>query len=287
MGRPGGIKLQLKKLSSKFWASAVGPERAERMIAKIAADSGVDLLDIAHRHLGLLKSNNFRSSGELYLAKRIIPTFLPKFDPVLFDIGAHDGSYASLLASSVPNGVIYSFEPNPHSADKLRASLTGERYRIFEQGFSNKPERRELYIFSADPTSARSSVYREAIEESHRKDAEQVICGFDTIDRFCEANKILRIDFMKIDVEGHEFAVLEGAEKMIAAGMIGMIQFDFDEMNIVSRRFFKDFYELLQGYRLFRLDSHALLPIRRYEPRLEIFRQQNFFAIKEELAQKG
>lgn len=272
--------------SKNIWR-LIGPQRAERLIASIALASGLDLLEVAHRRLGLLKSNNFRSTGELYLAKRVIGSFLPKVDPVLFDVGAHDGQYASLLAASVPNGVIFSFEPNPHAAEKMRHSLTGERYRLFEQGFSDTPERRDLFINSADKADACSSVYREVVEQSRRVDTEAVVCSFDTIDHFCETNKILKIDFLKLDVEGHEYAVLEGAEKMLAAGMIGMIQFEFGPANIASRRYLKDFLDLLQGYRFFRLDSHALLPIRQYDPKLEIFRSQIFFAIKEELAKKS
>ena len=257
------------------------------MIVRLAEAAGIDLLDLSHRQLGLLKYATFRQSGELYLAKRVIPTFLPKFEPVLFDIGAHDGSYSSLLAASVPNSLIYSFEPNPHAAEKLRISLTGDRYRIFEQGFSDKAERRELYIFPGELASPYSTVYRDIFDQIHQTGHESILCNFDTLDHFCEVNRVPRIDFLKIDVEGHELSVLRGAEKMIAARSIHMIQFEFSEMNVISRSYLHDFFDLLTGYRIFRLDSHQLIPIRKYEPRWEIFRYQNFFAIKEELAVKS
>jgi len=36
-----------------------------------------------------------------------------------------------------------------------------------------------------------------------------------TLDRFVEANKLPRVDFIKMDVEGHELKVLEGAHETI------------------------------------------------------------------------
>ena len=277
----------MSNITTKIWSALVGTKRTEDIIISLARGTGIDLLDLSHRFMGLLNSSDFRQSGELYLAKRVIPPFLPKSDPVLFDVGAHDGAYSSLLASSVPNGLIYSFEPNPNAAEKLRQSLTGDRYRLFEQGFSAEAEKKELYFNKADPGGQQSSVYRGVVELLHHADAGAVVCFFDTIDRFCEMNHIDRIDFLKIDAAGHEYSILTGAQRMFADKKIGMIQFEFNEMNIIARNYLLDFFDLLQGYRIFRLDSHALIPIRQYHPCLEIFRYQNFFAIREDLAQQS
>jgi len=38
-----------------------------------------------------------------------------------------------------------------------------------------------------------------------------------TIDKFVEANKLPRVDFIKMDVEGHELKVLKGAHETIQA----------------------------------------------------------------------
>lgn len=277
----------MNNLIRKIWSALVGTKRTEDIIVNLARGTGIDLLDLSHRLMGLLNSSDYRHSGELYLAKRVIPSFLPKTDPVLFDVGAQDGAYSSLLASSVPNGVIYSFEPNPHTAEKLRRSLTGERYRLFEQGFSAQAEKKELYFNKAEPGSGQASVYRGVFEQLHHADAEAVVCYFDTIDHFCETTRVARIDFLKIKAEGHEYSILTGAQRMIADGKIGMIQFQFNETNVIARNYLLDFFDLLQGFRIFRLDSHALIPIRQYHPRLEIFRFQNFFAIRDELAQQS
>ena len=62
-----------------------------------------------------------------------------------------------------------------------------------------------------------------------------------------DEKKIDDIDFIKIDVEGHELAVLQGAVNMINQNRIKVIQFEFNVANILSRVFLKDFYDLLEN----------------------------------------
>jgi hypothetical protein len=99
-----------------------------------------------------------------------------------------------------------------------------------------------------------------------------------TIDKFCLKNGIDYIHFMKIDTEGHELEVLKGAASLISREAIGIIQFEFNEMNVLSRVFLRDFYRLLEGYNIYRLDTNRLVPLYGYSPENEIFRFQNFVA---------
>jgi hypothetical protein len=104
-----------------------------------------------------------------------------------------------------------------------------------------------------------------------------------TVDSYCE-NKIDRIDFMKIDVEGHEFEVLKGAVNMINDSRVSMIQFEFNEFNIFSKTFFRDYYRILKDYKLYRImPQNRLLPMGEYDSSHEIFRYQNILAIHNSL----
>ena len=62
---------------------------------------------------------------------------------------------------------------------------------------------------------------------------------------FCATEGIEHIHFLKLDVEGHEVAVLRGAQGMLNRGAISMIQFEFGPANIYSRSYFYDFWSLL------------------------------------------
>ena len=106
-----------------------------------------------------------------------------------------------------------------------------------------------------------------------------------TVDIVVEKNKFEMIDFLKIDVEGYELAVLNGSIKTLENKSISIVQFEFTQLNTTTRIFFKDFYELLSdNYSIYRLLPNGLLEIKQYDPTIqEIFGYQNYVAILKEL----
>ncbi len=58
------------------------------------------------------------------------------------------------------------------------------------------------------------------------KNIDIITCNFDTLDNFCNEMNIDFIDFMKIDVQGAEYLVLEGAEKLLSKKAIKNIQLE-------------------------------------------------------------
>ena len=56
---------------------------------------------------------------------------------------------------------------------------------------------------------------------------------------------------------------------LLTRGAIRTIQFEFNEMNIISHATFKDFWDILRGYHFFRLlPGGRLMPIVVYRPLL-------------------
>ena len=103
-----------------------------------------------------------------------------------------------------------------------------------------------------------------------------------TLDAFCELHGIAAIDFLKLDVEGHELAVLQGAGNMINSGNLRLIQFEFGPANIYSRTYYYDFWQLLSDrYRIFRIVPRGLVAIDAYREQNEVFLTSNFLAIRQ------
>ncbi len=63
-----------------------------------------------------------------------------------------------------------------------------------------------------------------------------------TLDTYCNTQNISHIDLLKLDVEGHELDVLDGAKDMFAKAAIDMVTFEFGGCNIDTRTFFQDFW---------------------------------------------
>lgn len=105
------------------------------------------------------------------------------------------------------------------------------------------------------------------------------VAKFITVDDFSASKRTFYIDLLKIDVEGHELAVLKGANRMISEGRIRFVQFEFGGTSIDSRTFFRDFWRLLSpNYTLYRIVSNGLYRIDAYSDFLKIFVTVNFLA---------
>jgi FkbM family methyltransferase len=200
---------------------------------------------------------------------------------VLFDVGANVGTYSKALYAQFPKARIAAFEPMPATFDTLRRTLAATTVKCYSTGLSDAEGTAIIYDYD-EMNGEHASLYAGVLEELHhatklKKTQVQLI----TLDAFCRTNGITGIDFLKIDAEGNELKVLQGARSMIQSNAIRAIQFEFNEMNVMSRVFLRDFYDVLKGFSFYRLLPDGLLPLGRYSSRNEIFVFQNILAIND------
>lgn len=273
----------LKKLISVI-VRTKGTEGLGRFVVFVARHAGLDLLNIAYREMGILKYENYSESGELFLVKDVLSQGLcDRKSCVIFDVGANVGNYTKLIGGLLKDATIYAFEPNMNSFSSLD-ELGCEKVRCFNLGFGAGCSQGKLYTYKDSLDSSHASTYRNIFGAFYKKDD---IASIDfelrTVDSFCKEYGIEFIDFMKIDTEGNELNVLNGARGMIDNGRICTMQFEFGECGVFSRVFLKDFYDILTGYDFYRLDSERLIPLGEYSVKNEIFRYQNIFATRKDM----
>jgi hypothetical protein len=100
------------------------------------------------------------------------------------------------------------------------------------------------------------------------------------LDDFCDDKGIEYISLLKLDVEGHEFRVLKGAENLVSSSSIDLIQFEFGGCNIDSRTYFQDFFYLLNPcYKIYRILKDGIIAIEDYKETCEVFTTTNYLAI--------
>lgn len=220
---------------------------------------------------------HFDESGELWLIEHIVNKSKSK-KIVFFDVGANRGFYALAIRNILGDKVkMHCFEPSKSTFQELQNNIPDAlQIKKYNFGFSDKCE--ELVLYSTTESNGLGSIYGDnpLTEFKH-----QEVISLNTLDDFCESNDIHHIDFLKIDVEGHEYKVLLGSKEMLKSGNINMIQFEIGECNIVSRTFFRDFYELLKDqYRIYRVLPRGLREVKQYKTIDEIFVCVNYLAIK-------
>ena len=95
----------------------------------------------------------------------------------------------------------------------------------------------------------------------------------------------IREAFLKIDTEGFEMDVLNGAARALENNGIGIIQFEFNSLHVARRLFLDQFVQRLPGHRLYRLLSDGMVALDRLKVvEREIFTFQNIVAIPREIA---
>ena len=233
------------------------------------------------------------SSGEKWVLSEVVSKACQGIDsPVLFDVGANVGDYSLCLREHVPAAIIYAFEPAETVYQELAKRIdvvdADRQIKPYKMGFSDSTKVVELFSYTVEgeDASVLSSIDQRLptqVLDVRTCRSEQV--RVETIDSFCEAKRIDRVDFLKLDVEGHELSVLRGAQRMLTAGLISMIQFEFGPANIYSRTYFYDFWSLLSNmYDIYRIIPKGIAPISHYGEHLEIFLTTNYLALRRDFA---
>lgn len=131
---------------------------------------------------------------------------------VVLDVGANVGISAMMMARWIGSeGHIYAFEPSPRPkkllAQHLQLNGLSDRVTICDFALSDAEGTATFYASGISGKSALS-------DANIGQDSEAVKVPVTTVDAYCETHKI-KPSFIKIDVEGFEFNVLNGARKTL------------------------------------------------------------------------
>lgn len=139
-------------------------------------------------------------------------------DAVCIDAGANIGLYSLALSSLAPKGRVYAFEPSPsafsHLADNLRVNRASnvEASQLALSDREGTVTFHDFSFFSAGSFSSDEG----SLLTSDSYGSTSFEAPTTTLDTFVAERGIERVDFVKIDVEGAELSVLEGAVETLA-----------------------------------------------------------------------
>ena len=174
-------------------------------------------------------------------------------DGVLVDVGANHGAYTRYLAKLAPTARIFAFEPHPATYAVLHASMEGlHGVQPINKAVADITGQLKLYDFRSDDGSTQASLSESAVALYSADLVEHAVDSV-TIDAFMLESGTGQIDLLKIDTEGHDLSVLQGASVALREQRIKMIQFEFIPANIATGVTMRRFFEVLRGYRIGRL----------------------------------
>jgi len=259
----------------------IGRKNLEKLLVYSAKSINVNLHQHGLLQIGAGTGIYLENGSELFFIKNILAgQFKNNKSPLFFDVGANIGNYTLALRENITNANIYAFEPVKQTFEQLE-NRVGDNAKLFNIGFGNLPGKGLLYNVLNTTVSEIATTHKDILLDVFKSsdDIEAIEFEVDTIDNFCSSNNIRAIDFLKIDVEGNELPVLQGASTMLENNAIKIIQFEFNTHNVYSRVFLRDFYLLLKDFEFYRLKKDGMVSLGEYNPANEIFTAQNLVAI--------
>ena len=218
---------------------------------------------------------------------KVIQMFRSHYD-LFVDVGANNGIFidrinSAALAEGGGGAEIFviAFEPNPNLKEILEAKIV--RGNLFQCALSNKKEKAIFNIYSADDTT--SSLFDRTDMMPHfTSKITKIEVNLDLLDGYLPLieRESSKATFVKIDAEGVELPVLEGAAGVFAKLPVIFLMFEYSKAWNIGGHTLKEAFHFLDnlGFKIFRVTPLGLEALRFYTPDMEGSDYCNYFAVK-------
>ncbi len=179
------------------------------------------------------------------------------------DVGAHKGEILELFLESAPGGRHLAFEPIPDLYNELLRNF-GSRSTVYPFALADFHGTTTFHIVLKDPAY---SGLRQRDLGKIKSHIQEITTEVRTLDELVPED--FPVDLIKIDVEGGEFHVLKGAQRILKqSGPLIIFEFGMggaDKYDAHPKAFFNWMNE--RGYEIFTLEGlqRGSLPLRAVE----------------------
>ena len=197
----------------------------------------------------------------------------------ILDVGANTGQYGMQALLDFPDAILHSFEPGTSAYRQLLLNSDSHpNWNVYQCGLGSESEVKYLHFTTQGSASAsiidQSQVYGRELSLS--RELVRII----KLDEFLLENGSVDPNILKLDIEGNELNCLFGAANSIDKFKI--VQFEFGEINIDSRTYFRDFWNYFssKGFEIYRIGRKGPIRINHYQENLENFSVTNYLAVR-------
>lgn len=182
---------------------------------------------------------------------------------VIFDVGANVGLYSLTAAAANPQAAIHAFEPTPEVVARLQENISLNGFaNIIVNGVAVGQQAGEIVLhYSGGREGDNEGMNYVSAQTTRSSDR---VVPIVSLDAYCQQGGINRIDLLKMDIEGHEYHALCGAERLLSHGAIRCILLELNSWAVErSGQTLADVVDLLSGhdYRFYALRQKRLVEI--------------------------
>jgi FkbM family methyltransferase len=230
--------------------------------------------------------NNPKTNGETIVQSTVLEYLKHNEKICIFDIGANIGSWTYSLfenSSKKSSLFIHAFEPCSKTYSTFTKNLQSwnltDNVKPNKLALSSSISKRSFY--SLGPNIGTNSLSPPADLTKCEIESVQT----ETIDGYCVSNSISRIDFIKIDTEGHDMEVIYGGKNMLTSKSIDILQFEYNHRWIGNRHFLRDAFEFLLplDFIIGKVTPKGIEFYPGWDFELETFTEANYLAVKQSL----
>jgi FkbM family methyltransferase len=164
----------------------------------------------------------------------------------VLDVGANSGQFASAVRCVLPDAQIYSFEPIPEIHDKLLKRLQPfGRFKSFCVALGNQTREANFWRCEFSKSSSllpMSQAHQDAFPWTSRNTVTKV--QLDKLDNHLGLIELNPGVLLKLDVQGYELGVLEGAREILRRVQYVQVETSFAPL-YEGQSSFADVYRLL------------------------------------------
>jgi FkbM family methyltransferase len=170
----------------------------------------------------------------------VIEKYVKSGDTVI-EAGANIGSETIILSRLVGKGHVYGFEPNPYTFERLKINKTINELTnadVYDYALGEKDSTIHFNIYPKGFCNAGMSSKYESTPKTKKIEVTQR-----TLDSFVREKNIAKVDFIKMDIQGAEMDLIQGAANTIAQHKPIIFT---EALEIYNNT--KQLYETLKGY---------------------------------------
>jgi FkbM family methyltransferase len=160
------------------------------------------------------------------------------------DVGANEGQTAQLIASAFPSARIFSYEPVPATFEVLQRRYAGSPdITCIQAAMGAEVGRAQI---TTGPISGQNTLITDAKPDQPTVEVPVTTLAVQAIEHGWN-----EIDLLKVDTEGYEVEVLDGAQQLLRDGLVRfvLVECDFVRRPSEPHGFFPDIYGLLDPLR--------------------------------------
>lgn len=172
---------------------------------------------------------------------------------VVLDVGANAGDTAHQYRALFPAAMIHAFEPFPGVHRQLAERFAADpRVRAHQLAVTDGPGTRRFFVNEAHVTNSLLPHNPASVEwagASREGLGRTIDVPATTLDDFCRAEGLARIDLLKMDIQGGEAMALRGAARLLERQAVRLIYAEVLFAPLYEgQAFFCDIHGILSGY---------------------------------------